>query len=86
MFDFDLVRQFLFFALKLYSYLLLGRIIMSWFSVDWYSMPWRILHDLTEPVLGPFRKLIPPIGGMDFSPMIVFMVIQVLQMVLAGPY
>ena len=49
------------------------RILLSWFpNVDWYKQPFKFVNDVTEPVFTPFRKLIPPVGGVDFSPIIVF--------------
>lgn len=63
-------------ALDIYSFLLLIRIILSWIpAVRWYDAPWRQLDQITEPYLGLFRRFIPPIGGIDFSPIIAFMVL-----------
>jgi YggT family protein len=39
----------------------------------------RILYDVTEPVMAPFRRLIPPIGGMDLSPILIFILLSVVQ-------
>lgn len=73
------IRLFLVTLLQLYSYLLLARIILSWFpAIDWYRQPWRALEEATEPVLGLFRRLIPPIGGLDLSPILVFLLLNLL--------
>ncbi len=49
------------------------RILSSWFpNVDWYKQPFKFLYDFTEPVFAPFRRIIPAMGGIDFSPIVVF--------------
>jgi YggT family protein len=75
-------------ALQIYWLILLIRILMSWFPMP-RSGPAataaRILYDLTDPVLRPLRNLIPParmgMMAIDFSPIIVFIAIGVLQRV-----
>ena len=65
-------------VLNLYLIALFGRIILSWFPVAPGSVMAQIfsfLYTITEPVLGPIRRLLPPIGvggmGLDLSPIIV---------------
>jgi YggT family protein len=71
-------------ALWLYFIVLILRIILSWATMFW-SPPAaldpvvRVVYDLTEPVLGLFRRYIPPIGGLDLSPLIVFIILQVIR-------
>ena len=72
-------------AFQIYSFLLLARIIMSWIPLpDGPAINGvvRFIHDVTEPVLGLFRGLLPVanLGGMgfDFSPMIAFFVLDYL--------
>ncbi len=63
----------------LYGYLLLARILLSWFNVD-YRQPWvQLLVRVTEPFLQPFRALIPVLGGMDFSPIVAFLVLSMIK-------
>ena len=71
-------------ALQLYVFALFGRIILSWFPISSGSPMatiYSFLYTITEPVLGPVRRMIPPIGGggmaFDLSPIIVLVVIQV---------
>ncbi len=74
----DLV-DFLIAALRLYQMILIGRILLSWLpSIDWYRQPFRLVNDLTDPVMRPFRRLIPPVGGFDFSPMLLFLLLGLL--------
>jgi YggT family protein len=70
--------------LQLYLVALFARIILSWFPISpggGMASIYSFLYTITEPVLGPVRRLIPPIGGggmaFDLSPIIVLIVIQV---------
>lgn len=79
------LKIFLLRFLDLYLYVLLARILLSWFpAIDWYRQPFAFLNGVTEPVMAPFRNLIPPIGGLDLSPILLFLGIQILQQVVAA--
>ena len=75
--------------LNLYLILLFARIILSWFPVNpggALAQIFSFLYTITEPVLGPIRRAIPPIGmggmGFDLSPIIVIVGVRVLAGVL----
>lgn len=70
--------------LQIYSYVLLARALVSWIpNMDPYNPIIQILYQITEPVLDPIRKLIPPLGGMvDISIMVAFFGIMALQYLL----
>ena len=69
--------------LQLFNLALLARIILSWFpNVDRRNPVIQFLFDITEPVLRPIREMLPSSGMFDFSPMIVFLIIQVISTVL----
>jgi YggT family protein len=64
----------------IYTALLFIRILLSWFpNIDWASGPFSILSQLTDPYLNIFRNIIPPLGGMDFSPILALLLLQVVQ-------
>lgn len=66
--------------LNIYFVLLIIRILLSWFpNVDWMSQPFATLSQLTDPYLNLFRSIIPPLGGIDFSPILGFLVLQVVS-------
>lgn len=71
-------------VLQIYSYVLLARALMSWIpNLDPYNPVVQFLYQLTEPVLEPVRRLIPPLGGMiDISIIVVFFAIMILQQML----
>lgn len=79
------VLQIISLLLQLFELALLARIILSWFpNVDRSNPIIQFLFDITEPVLRPIRDMLPPSAMFDFSPLIVFLVIQVLTTVLRG--
>jgi len=79
------VLQIISLLLQLFELALLARIILSWFpNVDRSNPIIQFLFDVTEPVLKPIRDMLPPGGMFDFSPLIVFLIIQVLTTVLRG--
>ena len=60
------------------------RALMSWvMPVDGGGFS-RVLLDITEPVLAPIRRILPPLGGIDFSPLLAIILINVVTTVLAG--
>ena len=67
-----------------YFFALLAMIILSWVAPGTSHPAARLLYQLTEPVMAPFRRLLPSMGGMDFSPILVFILINVVQIVLRG--
>ncbi|MEM9036190.1 MAG: YggT family protein [Actinomycetota bacterium] len=77
------------FVLFLYTFAILGAIILSWFPLS-YDSPMRAvdggLRAVTEPVLGPLRRTIPPLRigavGLDLSPIIVILGISILRRIL----
>ena len=72
----DTVGKFL----QIYSILLIIRILLTWFpTVDWYKQPFATLSQVTDPYLNLFRSIIPPLGGMDFSPILAFLALNLMQ-------
>ena len=77
------ILQIIGLLLQLFKLALLARIILSWFpNVDRSNPIIQFLFDVTEPVLRPVRDMLPQIGMLDFSPLIVFLIIQVLTTIL----
>ena len=75
---------------QLYEFLILIRVLLTWISTDPYNPVIRhpivqILHRVTEPVLQPLRRVIPPIGGtVDISPVIALILLEILRRVLVS--
>ena len=60
-------------------------VLMSWFTQAGYSPISRMLAELNEPLLGPVRRLLPPIGGLDLSPLLVLILIQAVRVAVPLP-
>ena len=71
-------------VLKLYFFALLIMIISSWIAPGSANPALALINQICEPVMAPFRKLLPSMGGLDLSPILVFLVLQVLGIVLNG--
>jgi YggT family protein len=73
------------FVLLLYIVLVLVRVVLSFVGADSYHPVVPLVMQLTEPVLKPFRRLIPNVGGIDFSPMVLLLVITLARVLVAKP-
>ena len=64
-------------------FLILARIIFSFIRVSPYHPTWgpilRFVHQATEPIMAPVRNILPPMGGLDFSPMLILIVASFLR-------
>ena len=64
---------------ELYMILIVVRILLTWFqSMNWANQVASFLSPITDPYLNIFRSFIPPVGGLDFSPIIAIFVLQIL--------
>ncbi|RKZ09038.1 YggT family protein [bacterium] len=70
--------------IDLYALVILVRVVLSWLPVD-HDQPWvRFVVDVTEPVVGPIRRVLPSFGGLDFSPLVAMLLLQLMRNMLAG--
>ena len=68
---------------NLYFFLIILRIFLSWIpSVRWEKQPWSTLREITDIYLNLFRRWIPPLGSLDFSPIVALIVLQIVQNVI----
>jgi YggT family protein len=63
-------------AFIVYTWLIIGRIILSWVRHNPYNPVVRFIYDLTDPYLNIFRRVIPPLGMIDLSPIAAILVLQ----------
>lgn len=61
--------------LEFYQYYLLAAVLMSWLQLSEENPIRQFLEMFTEPVLAQARKIVPPLGGIDFSPIVVFILL-----------
>lgn len=66
-------------ALTIYFWMILIRVLISWVSPDPFNPVVQFLRRVTDPVLEPFRRVIPPLGFVDISPVVALLVLQALQ-------
>ncbi|MDH3491286.1 MAG: YggT family protein [Gammaproteobacteria bacterium] len=71
-------------SINLFVYAIFIRIILSWISQGGYNPATAIIATLTEPVLRPFRRLIPPMGGFDISPIFAIILLLAATIVVNG--
>jgi len=68
--------------LQLYFWLVLVHVLLSWVAPGQYGPGIQLVHRLCEPLLRPVRRVIPPLGAFDLSPMFVLIGLQALQLLL----
>ena len=60
-------------------WVILGRVLMSWFDPSGNYRISRILYDMSEPILAPARRILPSFGGVDWSPLVTMIVLNLLE-------
>lgn len=70
--------------LSFYTLLIFIRIIFSWGMVSYTNRVMRSLVNATEPLLGPLRRIVPPLGTLDISPIVAFIILWLFQAAIAG--
>lgn len=71
--------------LNVFLFAILIQVILSWINPGTYNPAISLVYSITEPVLRPCRRLLPPISGMDFSPIIALIGIQLAKMLILPP-
>ena len=70
-------------TLSIYTFVLVVRVLLSWFpNLDWSNPLLSTLSSITDPYLNVFRGLIPPLGGLDLSAILAFLALQLIQTLL----
>jgi YggT family protein len=63
----------------IYSLVVLVAVVLSWVRLDPRNPLVTMTRGLTEPILGPIRKVLPPMGGLDLSPLVLLVALQILK-------
>ncbi|MDD2228965.1 MAG: YggT family protein [Candidatus Cloacimonetes bacterium] len=70
-------------VIQIYTYLLFARVLMSWIIRNPANPIYHFLYELTEPVLAPIRRIMPSMG-LDLSPIIAYMILNLLARLIAS--
>jgi YggT family protein len=70
--------------LDLYIFIIIGRAIISWVNADPYNPIVQFIYKVTEPPLAKIRQFLPPLGGLDLSPMVLIFAIILVKSILQG--
>jgi len=79
------VADLLSLALNIFMVAILVQVVLSWVGQSTHNPLTTTVYSLTEPVLHPVRRLIPPIAGMDLSPLVVLIAIPLIKMLVISP-
>ncbi len=77
-----ILLQLINWAFTLYSFAIIARALLPWFNISPYHPAMRFLIQITEPLLGPIRRSLPSIGGLDFSPMVALLIVWFIEQLL----
>lgn len=78
-----MLLMLVYYALELLKWLIIARALASWFASPYSDNPvMRLLRQVTDPIINPLREVIPPLGGLDISPLVAFFAIQLTQTML----
>jgi YggT family protein len=72
-------------TINIFLFAVLIRVVLSWINPDPYHPIVNLLDSLTGPVMRPAQRLIPPVGGLDLSPILVMVGLVLLEMLLLPP-
>ncbi len=70
--------------IQIYNILILARVFASWIIRNPYNRLYHFLLTITEPLLGPIRRILPPMMGLDFSPIIAFFILNLLTRLISS--
>jgi YggT family protein len=80
----SLLIYFIDLVFTLLNLAILARVLLSWIRVSPYHPAVELLYRITEPILAPLRRIIPPIGMVDISPIVAMLLLQIIQQVLVA--
>lgn len=70
--------------LKVFFFAMIISVILSWVSPGSYNPGAQLVNQICEPLLAPFRKLLPNLGGLDISPIFAFIALKLIDMLVIG--
>ena len=64
-------------SIHLYTFAIIISVVLSWIAPGTYNPAAALLHDIVDPVLKPFRRFVPLVGGLDLSPLLALIALQI---------
>ncbi len=71
--------------LYIYLFIIIIQVIISWINPNVYNPITTIMYQISEPILKPIRQFIPSSGGLDFSPLVALIIINLLMILIISP-
>lgn len=75
----DLVVTFVDLLFGILTLAIIARALISWVPIDRYHPIVQLLDQVTEPILAPIRRIVPPLGMMDITPIVALILLQIVQ-------
>ncbi|AFV11507.1 hypothetical protein Ycf19 family [Thermacetogenium phaeum DSM 12270] len=69
-------------AVEIYIWLIVGRVLLSFLRPRTYHPIFRFIYEITEPVLAPLRRILPPAMNIDFSPLVAIIILEIVKALL----
>lgn len=79
------VAQLLSLLVNVFFFAIIVQVILSWVNPGNYNPVIALVYSLTEPLLGPARRIIPPMGGLDLSPIVVIVALKLVDLLFIAP-
>ena len=79
------IAELLGLLINIYMFSILIQVILSWINPGNYNPAVSLIYSINEPLLAPARRLIPPLSGLDLSPVVVLLGLQLAKMLLLPP-
>ncbi len=73
-------------AVYVFIFAIIIQVVLSWIAPGTYNPVVSLVHSLTEPLLAPARRIIPPFSGIDLSPLVVLIALQLILILVVGPF
>ena len=78
-----MIKVIIFYILQIIKFLIIARVFLSWVPININDKIKQFIYELTEPLMAPFRNLIPAQKiGLDLSPILILLLLQILQSIL----
>ncbi len=75
------IGNFIFVFTQILTFAIVIRVILAWFPIGPNNPFFTLVYQVTEPILGPLRRILPRVGALDFTPMVAIILLYVIQQI-----